>query len=485
MDANTPSPLRVRTGLVAGPLIFLAILAAPTPADLPPQAQSVAAVAALMALWWITEAIPIPATALLPLLLFPLLGVQPTGEVSANYGHHLIYLFLGGFLIATTMERWALHRRIALHTIRIVGVGPRRIILGFMVATAALSMWISNTATAMMMVPIGLAVLKQTADLVADQADTRPGHFRFGTALMLGIAYGASLGGLATLIGTPPNTVLAAVADQLLGLRIGFAEWFFFALPLSVFMLLVAWVYLVFIALRPEVDSLPGGRELVNRELAGLGPMTTAEKRVAVVFALVATGWIARSLLPAGTLGQVNDAGIAIAGAIALFLMPSGDGRRLLDWDTAVGIPWGILILFGGGLALAGAFKASGLTPWLGERLGGLADADPLLLIAAVTVMTVFLTEVTSNTATASLLLPLMATLAQATGLPPMLLMVPTALAASCAFMLPVATPPNAVVFASQYLSIPQMAKAGLWLNLIASALITLGTWWLLPEAWR
>ncbi len=469
-------------GLLLGPVLFVIILLLPIPAGMTPEGLRVAAVAVLMAVWWITEAIPVPATALLPILLFPLLGVLSGGDVTRAYGHELIYLFLGGFLIAVTMEKWNLHHRIALHTIRIVGVTPNRIVLGFMLATAFLSMWISNTAATMMMVTIAMAVLHE----VADEIKHEPGELQFGTGLMLGIGYAASIGGIATLIGTPPNAIFAGVVEKTYGYSISFLEWMSFGLPLSIVMLAIAWFYLTRIVFRSEVNELPGGRELIERQIEQLGAMSREEKYVTVVFCTVAALWILRGLFNPPDLKMVKDSTIAIGGALVLFMIPVNLKRRefLLDWKTAVTIPWDIIILFGGGFALAQGFNESGLTRWLAEQLTVLQGIDILLIIAAVVLLVIFLTEVTSNTATASLLLPVMGALAVAIEVHPFGLMVATVIAASFAFMLPVATPPNAIVYSSRYVTILQMVRAGIWLNLTGVLVITGFVYLVLPYVW-
>ena len=474
-------------GLGLGALLFTVLLLSPAPEGMSLAAWRVAAVAVLMAVWWISEALPIAATALLPIALFPLLGVMRTAQVTVSYADHLIYLFLGGFLIAMAMQRWELHRRIALHTIRLVGVSPARIVLGFMLATALLSMWISNTATAMMMLPIALAVIGQIERLKPEQAGEDTSRAEgLGTSLMLGIAYAASIGGVATLIGTPPNAILAGVVERLYGYRISFAAWMGFGLPLSLLMLAIAWFYLTRYAYPSGRRSLPGARELIGRELAALGSMSGPERWVLAVFAGVALLWIGRGLFKIESLAMVSDASIAIAGALLLFIIPADFAKRefLLDWQTAAKLPWDILILFGGGFALAQGFGDSGLTEWIVTRLSGLAGVPLLVLVAAVTLVVIFLTEVTSNTATATLVLPVMGALAAAVDVHPLGLMVPAAVAASYAFMLPVATPPNAIVFSSRLVSIPQMARAGLWMNLIATVVIAAFVLLLLPLLW-
>lgn len=474
---------RALGGLLLGPVVFLLLLALPEPAGLSPQGMKVAAVAALMAIWWISEAIPVPATALLPVLLFPVLGVMDGSEVTRAYGHHLIFLFLGGFLIAVTMEKWNLHHRIALHTIRLVGVTPNRIVLGFMLATALLSMWISNTAATMMMVTIAVAVLCEVAD---DSTQTVSGS-QFGSVLMLGICYAASIGGVATLIGTPPNAIFAGVVENTYGISISFVEWMKFGLPLSLVMLGITWVYLTRVRLRGLQPQLSCGQEFIRDRIGELGPMSFAEKGVAAIFALVALLWIVRGFYQPEALGMVTDSTIAIAGALLLFMVPVklSHWEFLLDWKTAVTIPWDIIILFGGGFALAKGFSETGLTTWLAGLLGVLQGADIVLIIAAVVLLVIFLTEVTSNTATASLLLPVMAALAAAVEVHPFGPMVATVIAASFAFMLPVATPPNAIVYGSHQVSIQQMAGAGLWLNLLAVMLVTAFVCLLLPRVWH
>jgi len=479
-------PSRQTTGLILGPVLFASLLLSPIPQGLSPEGMKVAAVAVLMAVWWISEAIPIPATALLPIVLFPFLSVMKTQQVTGAYANHLIYLFMGGFLIAAAMEKWQLHRRIALETIRLVGVSPNRIVLGFMLATAFLSMWISNTATAMMMTTIGLAVITQAKALLQAQGRFEAQTpFPFGTALMLGIAYAASIGGVATLIGTPPNAILAGIAEKTFGISISFTDWMMFGLPLASLMLALTWFYLTRIMFRSDMTELPGGAQSIKQALEELGPMRREETQVLIVFGLVAFAWITRGLLDIEALRFVTDSSIAIAGALVLFMIPVNfrNGEFLLDWQTAVKIPWDIIILFGGGFALAGGFNSSGLTTWIADQLMVLEGTHIVMLVGMIVLLVIFLTEVTSNTATASLLLPIMGALAVAMNVHPLTTMIAVAVAASYAFMLPVATPPNAIVFSSREITIPQMARAGLALNLIGAALITLFVVFILPLA--
>jgi sodium-dependent dicarboxylate transporter 2/3/5 len=473
---------RRQLGLVLGPLVFIVILLIPPPAELSDTGWRVVAVAALMATWWISEAIPIAATSLLPVALFPLLNVMSTKATTSAYANHLVFLFLGGFLIAMAMQKWNLHKRIALHTIRAVGVSPPRIILGFMLATAFLSMWISNTATAMMMLPIALAVVGQLTN--DDSSDLEAYSPAFGVALMLGIAYSASIGGVATLIGTPPNAILAGIVERVYEQRISFAAWMSFGLPLSIVMLTIAWFYLTRIAYPVKHQTVPNVTQVIQQQINQLGPMTRQEGLVALIFALVAITWITRGLIEIKLLDGVSDATIAIVGALLLFIIPSDIKQRefLLDWSSAVKLPWDILILFGGGFALAQGFSDSGLTEWIVLQMSVLKGAYLVVLILAITLVVIFLTEVTSNTATATLILPVLGALATAVDVEPMTLMIPAAIAASYAFMLPVATPPNAIVFSSRYITIPQMARAGFYMNLVASLVITLFVLFLLPH---
>ncbi len=479
---------RKTIGLFLGPVLFLLFLIVPQPEQMPLTAWRVAGVTALMATWWITEAIPIPATALLPIALFPILGVMPSAQVTPSYANHLIYLYLGGFLIAVTIERWGLHRRLALMTIAMVGVSPNRIVLGFMIATASLSMWISNTATTMMMLPIGVAVVGQALVMAGleDEYTGREHEFRFGTSLMLGIAYGASIGGVATLIGTPPNAILAGVIEKTYGQSISFVAWMKVGLPISVIMLILTWLYLTRFACRSEIDKLPGGRKLIREELHKLGPVSKEQKWVLAVFLVVAGAWIFRGMVPWKALSMVGDATIAIVGATALFLIPS-DWKRgvfLLDWKTAVKLPWDIIILFGGGFALADGFSSSGLSEWIAGALRGLGWINPIVLIAVVALTVILMTEIASNTATASVTLPVVGAFAEAVHLHPYGLMVTVAVGASFAFMMPVSTPPNAIVFSSRRVTISQMVRIGSILILIGTAvLVSIVVFWL-PTAW-
>ncbi len=475
-EGDPPARLRRRiVGLVAGVALALAVYFL-LPGDLAQPARVVAATAVLMGLWWMTEAIPIPATALLPLILFPALGVAPIDEASPPYANPVIFLFMGGFMLALAMQRWNLHRRIALVTVRAMGTSPKQVVAGFMLATGFLSMWVSNTATAVMMLPIGISVLALVSRFSGtdELADSGVPQTNFGTALMLGIAYAASIGSLSTIIGTPPNTLLVGYMEENHDVSIGFGQWMLVGLPLAVVFLAFCWWLLTHVLFRPEIDEIPGGRELIQDEIHKLGRMSGGESRVLLVFVLAALSWVFVPVIFDEP--SVSDEVIAMMAALALFLLPAGagGGRRLLDWDSAKDLPWGVLLLFGGGLALSSQFTESGLTEWIGQQVGALGALPVVLLVGLVVAGVIFLTELTSNTATAATFLPVAGGVALGLDLDPLLLAIPVALAATCAFMLPVATPPNAIAFGSGYLTIGQMIRGGLWLNVVGVVLITL-----------
>lgn len=469
-------------GLVLGPVSFFLILFFFHPEGLSEQANAVLASTIWIAIWWITEAIPIAVTALLPIVLFPLSGGLDLSATSGSFGHKYVFLYMGGFIIAIAIEKWNLHRRIALNIINLIGSDVRKIILGFMVATAFLSMWISNTATAVMMLPIGLAIIKQlqdNPDTVEDENQT------FGKALMLAIAYSASIGGLATLIGTPPNLVLAGVVLDTYGYEITFMQWFVFGLPISVILIFICWKYLTKYAFTFKQKTFPGGKEEIKRLLSKLGTISYEEKVVAFVFALTAFCWITRSFLLQKLLPGLDDTIIAIFFAIVLFLIPSKKkGEQLINWEEAVKMPWGIILLFGGGMALAKGFEESGLATWIGSQMTSLAGLPILVLVLVLIAAVNFLTEITSNLATTAMLLPVLAPMALTIDVHPFVLMVGAAVAASCAFMLPVATPPNAVVFGSGYLRIPDMVSKGFIMNIISIFILTFFVYFVLPELW-
>ncbi len=488
-DADTAAGYRPaqRVGLIAGLAIFALVLALPHPHGLSPAAWRTAAVALLMAVWWMTEALPIPATALLPLVLFPALGILNVEAASSPYANDLIFLFMGGFFIAMAMERWGLHRRIALSIVAAVGTGPQRLVLGFMLATAFLSMWISNTATTAMMLPIALAVGEMF------RPEDHEGPFNFGIALMLGVAYASSIGGVATIIGTPPNAVLVGAVQELLGQQIGFVQWMAVGVPLAAVMLPATWLILVR-WLYPAGRLAGDAAQVLQDERRRLGPMGPGERRVAFIFGLTVLAWLFRAPKAFGGFTipgiqtfapMIDDSTIAIGASVLLFLAPVNlrAGTFTLDWATARRIPWGVLLLFGGGLSLARAMDTSGLAAWIGSGLAGLGALPPVVLFALAALLFCILTELTSNTATSTMAMPVMAGVAVAVGLAPVSLMATAALACSMAFMLPVATPPNAIVFGSGYLTIPQMVRAGIVLELVGAALITATAVLLMPAA--
>lgn len=475
-----------KVGLLLGPILFLAMVLMDPPEGMKPEAMKVAAITVLMAVWWITEAIPIPATSLIPIILYPALGVLKSGAVTTSYANPTIYLFIGGFFVAVTMERWNLHRRIALHTIKLVGSSPSMMTMGFMISTAFISMWVSNTATAMMMVPIGIAIIAQVTGHTSKQMLTGVGgknEANFGRALMLGIAYAASIGGIATIIGTPPNTIMVGMMNTMYGINISFAQWLIYGLPLSLVMLAITWVLLTKILFPTGDMKLSEGKEVIIHEIEKLGRITYQEKVVLAVFCFVAVCWVGGSFVK---ISLIDDTTVAIAGTVLLFLIPSDwkKGEFILDWKTAVKIPWDIVLLFGGGFAIAKGFETTGLAKWISLQLTSLNGASVLVFVLVVTLLVVFLTEVTSNTATATLLVPIMGSAAVALGVHPFATIVSACVGASFAFMLPVATPPNAVVFGSGAMRIADMMKAGFWLNIVGTAVIVVFTVYLLPMLW-
>ena len=468
--------------LIAGPLLFIILQLLGAPEGMPEAAYDVLSVTIWIALWWVTEAVPIAVTALLPIVLFPLTGALDLSTTTASYGHKYIFLYMGGFILAIAIEKWNLHRRIALHIIKLIGTNVKKIILGFMVATAFLSMWISNTATSVMMLPIGMSIVSQLKDNPATIQDE---HKIFGKALMLSIAYSASIGGIATLIGTPPNLVFAGYIQEVYNIEISFLKWFMFGLPISIILLLVSWYYLVNVAFTFEQKEFPGGKAEIQKLLTELGPMQREEKIVLAVFVTTALCWISRSFILEKFLPGLDDTIIAMIAGITLFTLgTTKPGKRILNWKEAVKMPWGIILLFGGGMALASGFEVTGLAEWFGVKIT-LLDTLPLLVLVFIVIFCVnFITELTSNLATTAMLLPILAPIALKLDLNPYMLLVATTVAASCAFMLPVATPPNAVVFGSGYLRIPDMVKSGLWMNLISIVVLTAMVYFALPLLW-
>ena len=479
--------LKQKIGIFVGPGLFFLVLIFITPQGMNQESRAILASTLWIATWWISEAVPIPVTSLLPIVLFPLTKGLDIGKTTAAYGHPIIFLFIGGFILALAIERWELHRRIALNIIKAMGTDGSKIILGFMIASALLSMWISNTAASLMMMPIGLAIISHfTENLKSKNKGFRPFDFPFGKALMLSIAYSASIGGMATIIGTPTNLVFSAVVKQIYNYEITFSKWMLFGFPVSILILGICWFYLVRIAFPMKDSGIAGGLEEIDEQLKQLGKMTSAEKRVLGVFCLTAFAWITRSFLWVKFIPGINDTVIAIGGATLLFLIPSKseEEKNLMNWETAVKLPWGIILLFGGGLSIASGFKASGLAEWIGNQMG-IFQHIPFILILGVLVISVnFLTEITSNTATASIILPILAGFALAINVHPFSLMIGATVAASCAFMLPVATPPNAVIFGSGYVTMGDMVRTGVWMNLLSTIILTLIVYFLLPLIW-
>lgn len=471
-------------GLILGPVLFFLVLLFDFVPD-KPVVTRMAAIAVLMAVWWITEAVPLAATALIPMILYPLLGILKGKATAPMYFNSTIFLFIGGFMIAMTMEKWHLHKRLALLIIRTIGGGPSRIVLGFMIASAFLSAWISNTATAIMMLPIGLSIILEMEEEFGEK-DTH----RFSLCLMLGIAYAASMGGAATLVGTPPNLVFRRIFELTFteAPTISFGSWMLLGIPMSLIMLLVIWVVLTKLIYRPpahlKVDPV-----IVDREYKALGSMTFEEKVVAAVFMFTALLWIFRKNLELGIVtipgwsallpypGMIDDGTVALFMAMTLFLIPTkspqAETATMMDVNIFKKLPWDIIILFGGGFALAKGFQVSGLSDFLGSKLQILEGVNPVTMIAIICASLTFLTELTSNTATTQMILPILASIAVAMKTNPLMLMIPATLSTSCAFMMPVATPPNAIVFGSGRVRIGEMVRAGILINFIGIAVVT------------
>ncbi|KKB35382.1 putative sodium-dependent transporter (huNaDC-1) [Bacillus thermotolerans] len=469
-------------GLVLGPLLFVLIQMFFSPEGLEKSAVSVLATTAWVAVWWITEAIPIPVTSLLPLLLLPVTQAVDGADVASAYGDPIIFLFLGGFMIALAMEKWNLHKRIAIIIVSKVGANPKRIVLGFMLATGFLSMWVSNTAAVMMMLPIGTAITFQAlANIRKGQDDTNLVK-TFEKALIFGIGFAGTIGGFGTLIGTPPNIILAATIQKLYNVEITFATWLFFAAPIALVLISFTWFYLVNVAFRVKLQEIPGGKKLIEEERKKLGKMSFEEKSVFSLFLFAAFMWISRTYLWTDLIPGISDTMIALFVGILLFLIPSKTkGGKLLDWDVSRELPWGVLLLFGGGLAIAGGFAETGLADWIGQQLTVLEGMNLILTILLTTALILFLTEITSNMATATMILPILASLALAINVHPFALMVPAAMASNCAFMLPVGTPPNAIIYATEKITISEMVRSGFWVNILAVILIVSAVYLILP----
>ncbi|MBC07966.1 DASS family sodium-coupled anion symporter [Thalassospira sp.] len=482
-----PGALRRQVGFWAGIIVALLLMIADPPDGMPQPAMYAAAIAALMAIWWLSEAIPIAATALVPIAIAPSLSVAGISEITKHYANPLLFLFFGGFVIAIAMERWNLHRRIALLILKQVGFKPSSLVGGFITATAFLSMWVSNTATATMMLPIALSLVnllrdeEKTAPVKDSDGDGPiplvPSVRNFAFSLLFGIAFGASIGGIGTLIGTPPNALLAAYLASNFGVSIGFGQWMIIGVPFAALMLTLCWVVLTRIVY-PLEETLPSAAcEALQRDMDALGPMSRGEKSVALVFIVTAFLWLTKPLINGVLPGlHLSDASIAVMAAIALFSIPikARENLYVLDWKAALRLPWGVLLLVGGGLALGALINDTGLAAWIAGNAGAFPALPVIVQIALIALIVSLISHLTSNTATVATFLPLVATYALGEGIDPVLLSVPVALAASCAFMSPVATPPNAIVFASGYLTIGDMVRAGAVMNAAALAIITL-----------
>ena len=497
---------RVRAiGLVGGPaLALLAYFALPaeyadaagTAVPLGHATRATLAMMVWMATWWMTEAVEIEVTSLLPIVAFPLLGIMPLAKTTANYGADVIYLFLGGFVLALAIQRWGLDRRIAFQTLRWVGTRPAAIVAGIMGATAFVSMWVSNTATAAMMVPIALSIIdlslfRRTGRTLAehggipqDDVDDR----NLALSLLLGVAYAASIGGLGTIIGSPPNGIFVRFFAQTYGVEISFTRWMLVGVPAMLLFLPLAWLLNTRVLFPTRIREIEGGQAWVAGEIAKLGPPNRGERATMAVFAVTVFCWIFRPLLAdvevggVAPLANLSDAAIAVAAAIALFIVPvdRAKGIFVCDWDTAVKLPWGVLILFGGGLALAAATEANGVAQFIGSLARGFSGWPVMAVVFTIIALMVFMSELTSNTAQVATMLPILAALAPVLGVPPALLLLPSTIAASCAFMMPVGTPPNAIVFGTGLVRMPQMIKAGFWLNVTGILLITALTYFLI-----
>lgn len=467
-------------GLTVGIATFFLL-----PGALAQDARLVAAIAMLMATWWMTEAIPIPATSLLPLVLFPLFDIAPVGKTASPYAHSIIFLVLGGVLLGLAAQRWNLHRRFALLTVLTVGTRPSQIVFGLMFASWFITMWVSNTATAVIMVPIGGSIIALVKSL-GNGEDTP----KFSAAVLLGIAYAITIGSMATLIGQPPMALMRAYLEDTHGLSIGFGQWMLVGVPFSFTMLMLAWLVLNKIVFRAEVDDIKGGKALIESELRAMGPLSLEERRVLQVFAGAVFCWVFLPLLAKLSavqaslpwLSNINDTSVAMLAAILMFMIPASRGQgTLLEWSATRDVPWGVLILFGGGLTLSAQFTATGLSAWIGESVSGLAGLPPLLVLGVTALVIILLTELTSNTATAAAFFPIMGAIAVGLDLDPFLMTMVVTFAVSCAFMLPVATPSNAVAFATGDLPIGNMIRAGIWLNGIGLLVIMLALYTLIP----
>lgn len=489
-SSSEPRPRRRNWWLLLlGPVVGV-LLTVLLPDSLSFPGRAVAGCALWMAIWWVTEVVPIPVTSLLPLVLFPLFGMGKVAEVAAPYADPVVFLVMGGVILGIATEKSQLHMRVALMTIRLVGTRPSQIVLGLMIASAFISMWVSNTATAVIMVPIAASILNLVRSIDAEAGDTK-----FAASLMLGVAYGVTVGSTATLIGQPPMALMKGYLSSAQGIEIPFGQWMLVGVPWAVVMLLVAWFVLAKVVFRSRVAQIPGGAELIRDELSKLGRMSTAEKRVAWIFVVAIFFWVAVPFIAdipwvsehLAFLGKIDDSQVAMAAAIVCFIVPAQrrrDDRRgtpLLNWDAAKALPWDLLLLFGGGLSLSAMFTATGFSKWIGEQVAGLTAVPSWLVILVVVLVGLVLTELTSNTATAAAFLPIFGSIAVGMGIDPLFMSIAVTLAVCSAYMLPVATPSNAVAFGSGEVTIRQMCRAGVWLNVISIVAIMIVLYTLVP----
>jgi len=469
--------------VLLGPVSFLIMSFLPVPKGISPEAWKVLAMASLMLIWWISEAVPIAVTSLLPLVLLPSMGVAKLEAAAAPYANPVVYLFMGGFVIALAMEKWALHKRIALQIVNMTGTNANGIIGGFMMATAFISMWISNTATAIMMLPIGLSIITLMQNQISPDKENEKGLRNFSISMMLAIAYGANIGGTATIIGTPPNVVFAGYMRENFDVEVTFLTWMMIGTPFAIILLIFTYFLTVKVLFPNNLGNFGGAKEIINSELKELGPMTTGEKLTLLIFISTALSWIFRlkidAIFPAI---KISDTTIALVAAMLLFIIPVSLHKKefLLNWSDTEKLPWGILLLFGGGLSLADSLASTGIINIIGDQFKGL-DSEGWVFIIGLSTVSLFLTEVMSNVALVTIFLPVVGAIAVGAGIPPIQLCIPVTIAASCAFMFPMSTPPNAIVFASGRITIGQMAKAGFILNLITILVIAFLVKFLFP----
>ena len=469
--------------VLVGPVSFLIMSFLPVPKGISPEAWKVLAMASLMLIWWISEAVPIAVTSLLPLVLLPSMGVAKLEAAAAPYANPVVYLFMGGFVIALAMEKWALHKRIALQIVNMTGTNANGIIGGFMMATAFISMWISNTATAIMMLPIGLSIITLMQNQISPDKENEKGLRNFSISMMLAIAYGANIGGTATIIGTPPNVVFAGYMRENFDIEVTFLTWMMIGTPFAIILLIFTYFLTVKVLFPNNLGNFGGAKEIINSELKELGPMTTGEKLTLFIFISTALSWIFRlqidAIFPAI---KISDTTIALVAAMLLFIIPVSLHKKefLLNWSDTEKLPWGILLLFGGGLSLADSLASTGIINIIGDQFKGL-DSEGWVFIIGLSTVSLFLTEVMSNVALVTIFLPVVGAIAVGAGIPPIQLCIPVTIAASCAFMFPMSTPPNAIVFASGRITIGQMAKAGFILNLITILVIAFLVKFLFP----